>query len=671
MKRKKITIFRTFNVLLSFLLVFSTFGSTTPLLADSADQPASVIEWDEELQEIDGFGGSFAFHKGGSIMRLDDPVRTQILDLLFSQEKGIGISIVRNMVGDGGIDDWGNEDYDGPSETIMPNPGEYVWDDPDWNKDEFDKYQIWIMNEAKKRGVETFLSTVWSPPAWMKQNNSVIDNGEGPNKLREDMYQQFAEYLADYVKGYKEHFDIDITHVSPANEPDLNTGYSSNVWTPDELNTFVRDYMGPTFEDRDIGTNIVLGEAMRFSEEYALPAINDPKTNKYVDVVAAHAYTGLQEGETTPDPDAFKRSNELGKTIWQTEYMNQGDNKQTFENNTITDGLRYANLIGNMFEVSGTNAYFWWWPAANNGADGSDLIRLVNDGSDQGIDPTENGLYRVFKRFYTFGNYSRFIQPGYVMLEANNPADDVKVTAYKDSATDNFTIVAVNNSVEDQTITFDLDNFPEDVNAVVPYRTSASENLKKLDSVNVNDNNFTMELRGSSVTSFIPEQFELPALPDMKDVFSTYLAAENDGQTSGLRVDNNKNGDKVITNVRDGSYIKYSNVNFADGSASGEADKRGILSMKAKVAPIAGGTIEVRLDDPYNGKIVGTMDVPRNGNPNDPITVSTMIDTNSTDGAYGFHDLYLVFTTENNSNRKMFNVSKFEFSDEVISPIEE
>lgn len=74
-------------------------------------------------------------------MRLDEPVRSHILDLILSQEKGIGISIVRNMVGEGGIDDSGNTDYDRPTETILPNHREYVWEDLNWNINEFDKYQ--------------------------------------------------------------------------------------------------------------------------------------------------------------------------------------------------------------------------------------------------------------------------------------------------------------------------------------------------------------------------------------------------------------------------------------------------------------------------------------------------------------------------------------------------
>jgi len=162
-------------LLVALLCLFIVIGASASAAAHTPALPrgVSTIDWNAERQVIDGFGGSFAFHKGGSIMRLDEPVRTQILDMIFSREKGIGLSIVRNVIGDGGIEEWGDPHYDGPSETIMPEPDKFVWDDEDWDKDSFDRYQIWIMNEAKKRGVRTFFSTAWSPPAWMKKNRKA------------------------------------------------------------------------------------------------------------------------------------------------------------------------------------------------------------------------------------------------------------------------------------------------------------------------------------------------------------------------------------------------------------------------------------------------------------------------------------------------------------------
>ena len=73
------------------------------------------------------------------------------------RKKGIGLSIVRNIIGDGG--DWG-EAIDGPTPSIQPEEG--VWN---WSGDED---QIPLMKAAAQRGCTRFVSTAWSPPAWMK-----------------------------------------------------------------------------------------------------------------------------------------------------------------------------------------------------------------------------------------------------------------------------------------------------------------------------------------------------------------------------------------------------------------------------------------------------------------------------------------------------------------------
>ena len=49
---------------------------------------------------------------------------SRVLDLLFSQTAGAGLSIVRNIVGDGGV--WGKE-TDGPTPTIEPREGVWEW----------------------------------------------------------------------------------------------------------------------------------------------------------------------------------------------------------------------------------------------------------------------------------------------------------------------------------------------------------------------------------------------------------------------------------------------------------------------------------------------------------------------------------------------------------------
>ncbi len=664
--------------------------------------PTAVVDWSVQRQTLDGFGGAFAFHKAGGIQRLGEPLSSRVLDMIFDAESGIGLDIVRVMVGDGGVGTWGDQLYDGPTETIEPQPGVFVWDQPDWEqqKANFDAHQIWLMKEAQERGVETILASVWSPPAWMKQNNRVTRTAPGDplNRIRTDMYQAFADYLAEYVIGYEREFGIKITHISPTNEPDANAVYSSSLWSAEELRIFTRDYLGPTFDARGVEAEIVLGEGIAFNENFPRPAILDPEANRYVDVVAAHAYAGLIDGSTRANPTAFTDTHALGKTLWQTEYMNQGAPRdRLFVNNTIIDGLRYATLIGNLFDETRLNAYFWWWPVANNGADGSDLIRLVNTGTPQPGNPTENGQYRIFKRYYTFGQYSRFLDPGDVMIGATKtPMPGVSVTAYKDPATHHFAIVVVNNNPTDVELGIDLaggfplppetkddckgDGWMTFVNppfanqgecvayveagfgplsSVVPYRTSANENMVKLPDILTRERSFTTTLRGQSVTTFVPKGSELPALPDRKDVFSTYRAEENDGQSAGLSVVTAPDHGDVVTGVVDGSHLRWSNVNFADGSAAGFLEQKGQLRLHVTVAAKAGGTIEARIDSP-DGPVVGTITVPPgSGTDWARLTTSGFLDTSPT-GANGFHDLYLVFT---GGDGELMDVDFAEFSD--------
>jgi len=138
------------------------------------------------------------------------------------------LSILRNIVGDGDFNysGWGNE-YDGATDTIGPEKDSgFVWDAPDWDekKSTFDFYQIWMTKEALARNPElVILSTVWSPPHWMKTNNSVMGNdsqaaanGQPTNsgRLKPEHYADFALYLAEYVLGHQREFGIPIHYVS-------------------------------------------------------------------------------------------------------------------------------------------------------------------------------------------------------------------------------------------------------------------------------------------------------------------------------------------------------------------------------------------------------------------------------------------------------------------------
>ncbi|HOJ78884.1 MAG TPA: glycoside hydrolase [Bacillota bacterium] len=576
-----------------FLLVLLLSVIVYIPIASTEASTTCNLNWDVEKQVIEGFGGSGAFRQAKNLLEYPEKDRNLILDLLFSQEKGIGLSIVRNIIGDGG--DWGKP-IDGPSPSIQPQDG--VWN---WKGDED---QIWLMNEARKRGCTRFVSTAWSPPAWMKTNNSVIKGGE----LRPDKYQAFAEYLAKYVQGYKEHHNIDIYAISPTNEPDLSTDYSSCLWTGSQLKEFIKDHLTPTLKRENLGVKVILPETMNFGEDYALETLNDPEASQGVDIIASHAY----DFKAKPFPVAKSHN----KSIWQTEVSNIG-----FNDGSIDDGLKYAKLLHDHMTVTEVNAWFYWWLFSYK--DGEALIHL----------DTDYKIYRTFKRLYTIGNYSRFVRPGYVRIDAEqNPVDNVFVTAYKDKTTGKFAIVVINNGNEERQIDFKLNQFPK-LNMLVPYRTSANEDLAKLGKLKVKNGVFNTSLKPKSVTTFVPVNGELPEQLSFRESLSPIEAEDFDSQ-SGVKIEPTIDGGSAVVFTKKGAYTVYRNLNFNNGTEACEL----------RLALSGPGKLELFLYSPI-GTLIGKYSLAENDKKS-AAWKKTVYETVSipTEKVRGVNDLCLVFT---------------------------
>ena len=112
---------------------------------------------------------------------------------------------------------------------------------------------------AAEGGKLQVMATVWSPPAWMKTNNSLfatdlnnttyIDplnhlkfqnddpsaNTDPSNMLDADNLEQFARYCAAYVAGMDQKYGINITALSIQNEPIFNaTTFDSCTYYQDQ-----------------------------------------------------------------------------------------------------------------------------------------------------------------------------------------------------------------------------------------------------------------------------------------------------------------------------------------------------------------------------------------------------------------------------------------------------
>ena len=115
-----------------FILVCITVRGAQPAV------PICTVDWEDERQVIEGFGGSGAFHQAANLMTFPHGIRNSFSICSFPG-KGGRFNIVRTSWRWWGL----GRKIDGPTPSIEPEEG--VWN---WSKDED---QIWLMQGSAAR----------------------------------------------------------------------------------------------------------------------------------------------------------------------------------------------------------------------------------------------------------------------------------------------------------------------------------------------------------------------------------------------------------------------------------------------------------------------------------------------------------------------------------------
>lgn len=293
------------------------------------------------------------------------------------------------------------------------------------------------------------LATPWSPPASMKSNNDVNNGG----KLLPEYYGAYAQHLNDYV-SYMHSEGVTIDVVSVQNEPDWHPSYESCDWTGEELRNFVRDY------GQQVNAHLLVGESLRFDRAYTDPSLNDESALDNFSMVGGHLYSAQNSGTFVRYPLAEQKNKERWMTEWLIHDADGdgdaiwGGNNAAAWNETLDDVL--ASVHQSM--TINWNAYIWWWARR--------FYSFIGDGEAQY--GTEKGA--VLKRGWAFSQYSKYIRPGYVRVDATASDNAIDVTAYNG---DNQTVIVIlNRSAEtfDQ-VAITTQNSPASSEAFVTSRT--------------------------------------------------------------------------------------------------------------------------------------------------------------------------------------------------------
>ncbi len=199
--------------------------------------------------------------------------RERFLDMLFEPLSGCGFSFCRLPMG--------ANDFSERWRSYDETDGDFSLSG--FSLDDDEKYIFPYARAALRRNPDTrFFASPWSPPTWMKV--PPIHNG-GRFRMDARYLDAYARYFLAYVEGCARR-GIPIEQVHIQNEPISPHRFPSCVWTGPELGTFIRDYLGPTFEAADCKAEIWLGTLN--GPDSASP-IGDSGFNGYANLVLKDA----------------------------------------------------------------------------------------------------------------------------------------------------------------------------------------------------------------------------------------------------------------------------------------------------------------------------------------------------------------------------------------------
>ena len=449
--------------LISRLLILAVALCTVaaaPLTSRAANVSVNV-DYNNPRQAVEGFGASITW-VANDLDRFSAAKQAQILELLYDASKpGAALSWIR-------------------AGTFLcdynPSPGVY-----DWNHWGIQSGMRWIQRVNAAYGINRYMVSTWSPPGWMKSNNSCTNGGH----VLAQFYPNLAALKVQWLQNAKAQLGFEPKVESVQNEPNMRTTYESCEWTTSELTSFVTNHFRSALTASGLNTQLMVPEPAyysNFDNSWGFPLLNDANMRAAVNIVATHGY-GRTDNFSTPCASCAQ----YGKPIWQTEDSNL-DGKY---NGSIDDGVTWATEISKALNGGRFSAWFYWWVMTLN----NDNQGLLN------VDPATDSV-QAPKRLYVVGQFSRFIRPGSVVLTSTSSDSTLLVTAVR-PASGNVAVVLANTGRNSHTVTVNLTGLGVAPASLTPYRTSATENQSQLSPVNSSSGTFTITVPSKTVVTVV------------------------------------------------------------------------------------------------------------------------------------------------------------------------
>jgi len=375
-----------------------TFGTR-----DSRRGTAIIIDENQPLQSIDGFGFALTGGSAELMMKMSAAERNKLIHELFeTDENNLGVSYIRLSIGSSDLNSFVFS-YDdlAEGETDLPLAKFNLFQDY--------KDVIPVMKEILAINPKIkILGSPWSAPKWMKTNNNVRGGA-----LKPECYDVYARYLVKYIQSMKKE-GITIDAITVQNEPLNSNNTPSMQWIASEQKDFIKNNLGPEFQKSGITAKIILFDHNLDRIDYPLTTLRDPEVARYVDGTGFHHYGGDFSAMTTLHtayPD---------KNLYFTEQMVVEKPGSA----TIDIAAQVKRLIIGATRNWSKNVILW-----NLAADPLNDPHTDNGGCPmcQGAVTIDGDKVSRNIAYYTIAHASKFVSPGSVRISSTNKGDKTVV----------------------------------------------------------------------------------------------------------------------------------------------------------------------------------------------------------------------------------------------------
>jgi glucosylceramidase len=377
-----------------------------PVLDSDTDSPDYEVFPGQLLQTLAGFGGVFNEKGWAALAYLSDADRAQVMGSMFAPGAGLNLTLNRLPIG---ANDYAIARYtldDGAEDPAMDR----------FSIDHDRQLLIPYIKAAQTLNPALrFWASAWTPPPWMKTNN---DYDGGAIRDEPAVYAAHALYLSRFVEEYGKE-GIPVEAVAVQNEPGIANNYPSCSWEPSQFLTFVRDYLGPTFQQRGLPTKIILGTFNDpANEKHAMAVLNDPAARLFV------ADLGVQ-WNALPIAKAA-RGVVPGLPIWQTEtdcgnhYWESSFNPDRPPNDWAYALFTWRNM--RTYLTGGAELYSLWNLVLDETGKSIDSKLPWPQNSPIVVDrPTQKAIYTPM--YYAVAHFSRYAGAGSTLLDGKGSGD--------------------------------------------------------------------------------------------------------------------------------------------------------------------------------------------------------------------------------------------------------